>query len=196
MVWNSGCWQTASSASAASRRIGWARRWQPCRAYARITFGGSLPRVSSCWIYQEFSPTPASSCTTKTGPESDTSTEHVRMKWNVGTKIGIGFGIALAIFVVVGAVSYRSFTQQTDATDWVVHTHEVQNEITLLLANLEEAESAARGYVITGTESYLAPYNSGIAAAEEHRKHVTHLTIDNPVQVRNTDALASLMADR
>ena len=77
-----------------------------------------------------------------------------------------------------------------------MHTHEVQNEITLLLANLEEAESAARGYVITGVESYLAPYSSSIAAAEEHRKHLTHLVIDNPVQARNTDALATLTADR
>ena len=48
------------------------------------------------------------------------------MKWNVGTKISVGFGIALAIFVIVGVVAYRSVTQQTEAADWVAHTREVQ----------------------------------------------------------------------
>ncbi len=118
------------------------------------------------------------------------------MKWNVGTKIAVGFGIALAIFVIVGAASYRSFTQQTDATDWVVHTHEVQNEITLLLASLQDAESATRGYVITGADSYLAPYAAGVTAAAEHRKQLAQLVADNPVQVRHTEALATLMSDR
>lgn len=37
------------------------------------------------------------------------------MKWNVGTKIGAGFGLAMAIFVIVGAVSYRSTTQLIEA---------------------------------------------------------------------------------
>ena len=30
------------------------------------------------------------------------------MKWTVGTKISVGFGLTLAIFLVVGIVAYRS----------------------------------------------------------------------------------------
>ena len=37
------------------------------------------------------------------------------MKWTVGTKIGVGFGLALAIFVAVGAASYGTVVQQTEA---------------------------------------------------------------------------------
>ena len=81
------------------------------------------------------------------------------MKWNVGTKISAGFGITLAIFVIVGAVSYRSVTKQTEAAAWVAHTREVQNQLTELLASLQDAETGQRGYVITGVESYLAPPN-------------------------------------
>ena len=44
------------------------------------------------------------------------------MKWNVGTKIGIGFGIVLTIFVIVGAVAYRSVVRQTDTANAVTHT--------------------------------------------------------------------------
>jgi methyl-accepting chemotaxis protein len=118
------------------------------------------------------------------------------MKWNVGTKIGVGFGITLAIFLVVGIVAYRSVTQQTEAADWVAHTREVQNQLTQLLSNLQDAETGQRGYLITGVEGYLAPYTSGTALAEENRKHLAQLVADNPRQQARADALAPLIAEK
>ncbi|HEY0801442.1 MAG TPA: CHASE3 domain-containing protein [Steroidobacteraceae bacterium] len=118
------------------------------------------------------------------------------MKWNVGTKISVGFGITLAIFVIVGTVSYRSVTKQTEAAAWVAHTREVQNQFTQLLSNLQDAETGQRGYVITGVDSYLAPYNAGIAQVEENRRHLAQLVSDNPRQQARADALAPLIADK
>jgi methyl-accepting chemotaxis protein len=116
------------------------------------------------------------------------------MKWNVGTKISIGFGITLAIFVIVGAVSYRSVTKQTEAATWVAHTREVQNQLTQLLSNLEDAETGQRGYIITGIESYLSPYTDGAAHIEDTRRHLAQLVSDNPRQEARADALAPLIA--
>jgi methyl-accepting chemotaxis protein len=118
------------------------------------------------------------------------------MKWNVGTKISAGFGITLAIFVIVGMVSYQSVTKQTEAASWVAHTREVQNQLTELLASLQDAETGQRGYVITGVESYLAPYTNGSGRAEEIRKHIAQLVEDNPRQQARVDTLASLIADK
>jgi methyl-accepting chemotaxis protein len=118
------------------------------------------------------------------------------MKWNVGTKISIGFGITLAIFVIVGAVSYRSVTKQTEAATWVAHTREVQNQLTQLLSNLEDAETGQRGYIITGIESYLSPYTDGAAHIEDTRRHLAQLVSDNPRQEARADALAPLIADK
>jgi methyl-accepting chemotaxis protein len=118
------------------------------------------------------------------------------MKWTVGTKISVGFGLTLAIFLAVGVVSYRSVTQQTEAADWVAHTREVQNQLTQLLSNLQDAETGQRGYVITGVEGYLAPYTSGTARAEENRKHLAQLVVDNPRQQARADALTPLIADK
>jgi methyl-accepting chemotaxis protein len=118
------------------------------------------------------------------------------MKWNVGTKISVGFGITLAIFVIVGAISYRSVTKQTEAAAWVAHTREVQNELTQLLSNLQDAETGQRGYVITGVESYLAPFTDGNARAEENRRHLAELVSDNPRQQARADALAPVIADK
>ena len=118
------------------------------------------------------------------------------MNWNVGTKITVGFGIALAIFVIVGTVAYRSVTQQTEAADWVAHTREVQNQLTQLLSSLQDAETGQRGYVITGVEGYLAPYTDGIARAEANRKQLAQLVSDNPRQQARVDSLAPLIVDK
>jgi methyl-accepting chemotaxis protein len=118
------------------------------------------------------------------------------MKWNVGTKISAGFGITLAIFVIVGTVSYRSVTKQTEAAAWVAHTREVQNQLTELVASLQDAETGQRGYVITGVEGYLAPYTNGSSRAEEIRKHIAQLVEDNPRQQARADSLAPLIADK
>jgi methyl-accepting chemotaxis protein len=118
------------------------------------------------------------------------------MKWNVGTKIGVGFGLTLAIFLVVGVVAYRSVTQQTEAADWVAHTREVQNQLTQLLSNLQDAETGQRGYVITGIEAYLAPYANGIARVEENRKILARLVSDNPRQQDRANGLAPLIAEK
>lgn len=118
------------------------------------------------------------------------------MKWNVGTKIGLGFAVTLAIFVIVGAVSYRSVTKQSEAAAWVAHTREVQNQLTELLSSLQDAETGQRGYVITGADSYLAPYTDGSARTEQIRRHIAELVADNPRQQARVDALAPLIADK
>jgi methyl-accepting chemotaxis protein len=116
------------------------------------------------------------------------------MNWNVGTKIGAGFGVALAIFVIVGIVSYRNVEQQTEDAQWVAHTHEVLETLTKVMSALQDAETGQRGYVITGEESYLAPYAAGIAVVETHRKHLTDLVGDNPRQAARAEAMAPLIA--
>ncbi len=118
------------------------------------------------------------------------------MRWNVGTKITIGFAATLTIFLIVGAVSYQSVTKQTEAAAWVAHTREVQNQLSQLLSSLQDAESGQRGYVITGVDSYLAPYTDASARAEDNRRHLAELVADNPRQQARADALAPLIADK
>ncbi len=83
------------------------------------------------------------------------------MKWNVGTKIGAGFSLVILIFVIVGGLSYQSTTRQAEDAQWVAHTRQVLATLAELLANVTDAETGQRGYVITGEESYLAPTPPG-----------------------------------
>jgi methyl-accepting chemotaxis protein len=118
------------------------------------------------------------------------------MKWNVGTKLGAGFGFVLVIFVLVGVLSYRSAQEQVREAEWVAHTHNVLTGLTVLLSHMQDAETGQRGFVITGDDTYLQPFNAGIAAAETERRRVANLVADNPRQLTRAESLAPLMADK
>ena len=90
-----------------------------------------------CSISIASCPTRRSSCTTKSKIEPAPGGA-ARMKWNVGTKIGVGFGIALAIFVIVGESSpIEASTKLIAASEWRQHTYDVLARISALQLQLQ-----------------------------------------------------------
>ncbi len=111
-------------------------------------------------------------------------------------KVGIGFAFALACLGAVGVVSYLSVVHLNEDAAWVEHTHEVLGRLDLLLAALTDAETAERGYVITGEESYLEPYRQSAQDVDVEASRLRELTADNRSQQQRLDSLAPLVSDR
>ena len=111
-------------------------------------------------------------------------------------RIQIGFGIAVAIIVAVGAAALRSTEATVDSARWVAHTLEVRAELEAAFADLIEAETGVRGYVITGDTSYLAPYHSARTNLSGRLAGLRAETADNPAQQRRVDSLEALVATR
>ena len=65
-------------------------------------------------------------------------------------KVIAGFGIALAILILVGVLSYRTMVQNDEDRQWVTHTHQVLAQVDLLLTDLLNAETCERGFILTG----------------------------------------------
>jgi methyl-accepting chemotaxis protein len=118
------------------------------------------------------------------------------MKWTVGTKIGGGFAMALAILIFIGGASYRSTAKLTDTAEWVTHTHLVLERLSGLIQALTDAETGQRGFVITGDEQYLETYQSGILPIDQYLREIRSLTSDNPHQQQRLDLLDPLVAQR
>jgi methyl-accepting chemotaxis protein len=114
------------------------------------------------------------------------------MKWSIGSKIGSGFGLALAVLMVVGAVSYNSTTKLIDSAEWVRHTHEVINGLDEVVSAFKDAETGQRGYVITGEARYLEPYQGAREVVDQKLKHLRALTADNPIQQQRLTTLEPL----
>jgi methyl-accepting chemotaxis protein len=115
------------------------------------------------------------------------------MKWNVGTKIGTGFGLALVILLAIGTVAYQSSVKLTDTADLVSHTHLLLQNLEGMLSSLKDAETGQRGFILTGEERYLEPYLAAQAATDQKIKTVRQLTSDNPNQQRRLDRLEPLI---
>ena len=111
-------------------------------------------------------------------------------------RIQIGFGIAVAIIVAVGAAALRSTEATVDSARGVAHTLEVRAELEAAFADLIEAETGVRGYVITGDTSYLAPYHSARTNLSGRLAGLRAETADNPAQQRRVDSLEALVATR
>jgi methyl-accepting chemotaxis protein len=118
------------------------------------------------------------------------------MRWNVAAKLGVGFGAALFVMLLVGIVSYRTTILFIDASAIQEHTYEVLAQIDGALLGLRDIENGQRGYLLTGEESYLAPYSSGISQSERSVQELRRLTADNPRQQRRFDSLEPLIRNR
>ncbi|WP_337884051.1 response regulator [Fischerella thermalis] len=114
----------------------------------------------------------------------------------IGTKIGAGFALGLSMIVVLGIISYRTTNNLIDNFRLQAHTYEVIDEIDDLLSQIKDAETAQRGYLITGEKRYLEPYNNALPNIKQSLKVLRKLTADNPQQQIRLDNLEPIIDER
>ena len=105
-------------------------------------------------------------------------------------KIAAGLVTALLVLLVGGA-SYYAVTRSTRAAALVSRTDSVLIEREMLLSALKDAETGARGYVLTGDTAFLEPFNTAEAKVAKSLQGLRALTADNPRQQERLDTLES-----
>lgn len=80
--------------------------------------------------------------------------------------------------------------------NWVTHTYTVIDKTDYFMKTMVDAETGQRGYLITGQENFLEPYNSAVSQIDVQIKELQQLTTDNPVQQSNIDKLELLVKKR
>ena len=116
------------------------------------------------------------------------------MVWSIGKKLAAAFGVVLAMFLAVGAVSYDSTVKLVQSEAWGEHTHEVLNTLENSLSAMKDAETGQRGFVLTGEARYLEPYEGSQAKVNEKLQRVRELTADNPEQQQRLSQLEPAVA--
>jgi signal transduction histidine kinase/CHASE3 domain sensor protein/CheY-like chemotaxis protein len=97
-------------------------------------------------------------------------------------RIVLTFSLSILILLIVGTYAFQSTKQYKSSSEWVSHTQEVINEAQSILLSVEDIETAQRGYVITGDEKFLTPYNAGLTALPKSHLRLRQLVHDNPSQ--------------
>jgi len=118
------------------------------------------------------------------------------MKWSIGAKIGAGFAFGMLLLVGLGTITYNSMTRLDAEMERVTHTNLVLDKLGSVVLELADAEAGLRGFMLTNNDVYLEPYNSATTELGPLLQEVRRLTVDNPVQQKNIDALEPLVAAR
>src|SRR5665811_1925098 len=91
-------------------------------------------------------------------------------------------GSALLLIVILLLLPERSFNRARDAEQLVTHSLQVLQATGFLLSTVQDAETGQRGYLLTGDDRYLAPYQSALSEQSLARQNLRKLTADNSGQ--------------
>lgn len=118
------------------------------------------------------------------------------MGLSINRRITTQFALAMMILAAIGVGSYYNTTHLLSTARWVEHTHEVLERLNSLLHHVTEAESAQRGYLITGNEVFLEPYEASLPDIRRNLEQLAPLTSDNATQAERLGRLEPLVAAR
>ncbi|MBW4481002.1 MAG: response regulator [Tildeniella torsiva UHER 1998/13D] len=102
-------------------------------------------------------------------------------RFKIGTRIGAGFAIGLALLAVLGAVAYRTTTSLIRNAEREKQSYQVLAYLNELETELVNAETGQRGYLITGQPQYLEPYTNALTKIDDQYETLVQLTDDDPL---------------
>jgi PAS domain S-box-containing protein len=93
-----------------------------------------------------------------------------------------GFAVLLAVLIADAYITKRQLDEQINSGVWVIHTRQVEFELSQSESLLKDAETGQRGFLYTGQEKYLDPYRQAVGQINSHVDVLAGLTADNPRQ--------------
>jgi len=107
----------------------------------------------------------------------------------------ISSGASMLILLVSSIASFISIRSLLDSNSWVNHTQEVIYNINAGRAELVDAQTSMRGFLVTGNPEFLDQYKNTEEDATSYFRNVEELTIDNPQQQASIKQLKPYMAE-
>lgn len=111
-------------------------------------------------------------------------------------KISLGFAIPIVLMVAMALLARFVSSRLTTTTELVERTLVVQSTMQLALARLIDAESGARGYFITGQDTFLERYATAQVDVARSLDRAVELTGSNPAQQGRIERVRMAVAQR
>jgi signal transduction histidine kinase/DNA-binding response OmpR family regulator/CHASE3 domain sensor protein len=107
-----------------------------------------------------------------------------------------GFVAATFAVLIIAYLSYRSLESRTGGADRMTETLEVTQHLESLLSALKDAETGQRGYLLTGSERYLDPYEAASVSVPQEIAGCRRVLASNPLQLQRIDTIDQLAAQK
>ncbi len=103
-----------------------------------------------------------------------------------------GFTLLVLLLIANALFTARRLNVQVASQGWVAHSRQVLAEVQETQSLLLDAETGQRGYLLTGENRYLEPYDNAVTRIDSHIQNLSRLTADNPREQAKVAQLGSL----
>ena len=102
---------------------------------------------------------------------------------------------SFALLLLVGVLATGMAWRVNRAADWVAHSLEAQARAAALLGEVQDVELGQRGYLLTRSDAYLAPYEKARAAIPQALSSLRSHVADNPGQITQVARMSASIGD-
>ena len=110
-------------------------------------------------------------------------------QWTLKKKLLLTFAAILVISGSLIGFALVNMHKLMDTVGWNTHTYKVMREADAMLLNMVNIETGLRGFVASGDEKFLEPFNQGQKSFVAAFDQVKSLTSDNPAQQARLEKL-------
>ena len=112
------------------------------------------------------------------------------MRWTSLHKITISLPLAvLAAFSLV-AINEAGFHRSHDALEQLAHSQSTRSSVNRLLQSMLDAETGHRGYLLTGDNRYLEPYEGAVTTVHSNLEQLHRLMTDSAEDLQDFSRLS------
>lgn len=93
-----------------------------------------------------------------------------------------GFGISFSSVLVVSIFSYENSVRFVENSGLISHAYRMLSESEAVISTMKDAETGARGFVLSGTPAFLEPYEAARERIGEQMRALMQLEENHPLQ--------------
>lgn len=116
--------------------------------------------------------------------------------WSIARKIALGLALGPLALVIIGAVALANSRALLDTERALQQSVDTRSAIREIRLQVLAAESANRGYLLTGDAQYLTPYQTALRVVNNGLDAFARLSADNPQQQSRVESLRPLIRDK
>ncbi|WP_419800882.1 response regulator [Mucilaginibacter sp.] len=118
------------------------------------------------------------------------------MKTKINRDLQLGFGLSLLVVIISAVASYISIHSLLSNAQSVNKNIIVISKLEKIISTIKDAETGQRGFLLSGDEVFLQPYNGADTKVFTAIKEVQQLIVNNPSQQQNLVILEHAAAVR
>ena len=108
---------------------------------------------------------------------------------SIARKLGLAFVSLVVTFIAVASASLWASSRLTESDKLNTHSYKEIQIGSLMLTSMVNMETGVRGFVVSGQDNFLEPWNAGKKEFKEQWKKLKEMTSDNPEQQRRLDLM-------